>query len=220
MTVDEIKRNIDTVTERVARASARSGRAVTVVAATKTVPPELISVAVDCGIADIGENRVQEYLEKKDAVKRAKWHFIGTLQRNKAKYLVGDVALIQSVNGIELAREIDRLARLRNVVQQVLIELNAAGEQSKTGAPVELADELIAQVGELKNVVVRGIMSVPPVDASDGVYQRLSALFEKHRGGVFDILSVGMSSDYERAISFGSNMVRPGSAIFGPRTYR
>ena len=220
MTVDEIKRNIDTVTERVARASARSGRAVTVVAATKTVPPELISVAVDCGIADIGENRVQEYLEKKDAVKRAKWHFIGTLQRNKAKYLVGDVALIQSVNGIELAREIDRLARLRNVVQQVLIELNAAGEQSKTGAPVELADELIAQVGELKNVVVRGIMSVPPVDASDGVYKRLSALFEKHRGGVFDILSVGMSSDYERAISFGSNMVRPGSAIFGPRTYR
>ena len=220
MTVDEIKRNIETVTERVSRASARTGRAVKIVAATKTVAPALIEVAVECGLTDIGENRVQEYLEKKDVVKRAQWHFIGTLQRNKAKYLVGSVALIQSVNGIELAREIDRLAHIRNVRQQVLIELNAAGEQSKTGAPVECADELIAEVGELKNIVVRGIMSVPPKDAPDEVYESLSALFDKHKGGEFDILSVGMSSDYERAIRCGSNMVRPGSAIFGPRAYR
>lgn len=220
MTVDEIKRNIELVTERVARASARSGRAVTVVAAAKNVPAEFIDVAVDSGIDNIGENRVQEYLGKKDGVQRAIWHFIGTLQRNKAKYLVGNVALIQSVNCIELAREIDRLARLRNIRQQVLIELNAAGEQSKTGAPVDTADDLIAEVRELKNVVVRGIMSVPPKDAGDAVYAKLAAKFEKHKSDAFDILSVGMSSDYERAIAQGSNMVRPGTAIFGSRTYR
>ena len=111
----DIKRNIQTVQSNVARAAA--GMPVTIVGATKTVLPEVINIALDCGITDIGENRVQEYLNKRDAVKPAIWHFIGTLQTNKAKYLVGSVALIQSVNSQVLADEISRLAVKRGVVQ-------------------------------------------------------------------------------------------------------
>lgn len=203
--------------ERIARAAC--GMAVTLVAATKCVPPDVIAAAYDCGITDVGENRVQEYLDKRDAVKCVKWHFIGTLQRNKAKYLVGDVALIHSVNGIALAREIDRLAALRGVVQDVLAEVNVAGESSKTGASIDCAEELVSSVRELKNIRLRGIMAVPPIGADDMVYKKLRSLFEKCKGQsqAFDTLSVGMSGDYERAISFGCNTVRIGTAIFGTR---
>ncbi len=219
MTTDEIKRNIDCAIERIDRAQCDSGRPVTVVAATKTVPAELIDFAVGCGIKNVGENRVQEYLAKRDAVADAVWHFIGTLQSNKAKYLVGNIALIQSVNSISLAREIDRLAARRGVCQDVLVEVNVAGESSKTGVSYGQAAELIESVCELENVRLRGLMAVPPRDADDGVYKRLSSLYEAARRNRpdFDILSVGMSADYERAIAFGSNMVRLGSAIFGPR---
>lgn len=213
----DIKRNIQTVMSNVARAAA--GASVAVVAATKTVPPEVINVAIDCGITDIGENRVQEYLQKVDAVKPAKWHFIGTLQTNKAKYLVGSVPLIQSVNSAALVDEISRLASLRGITQDVLLEVNVACEDSKTGAALDTAYELAEYADRAKGVLLCGLMSVPPKSASDEVYRKIRDLYDglrKNRKD-FSILSVGMSGDYERAIEFGSNMVRIGSALFGKR---
>lgn len=217
MVTDELKRNIDAVIKRVAHVAANADRAVTVVAATKTVPIDIINTAIACGIKDIGENRVQEYVAKRDGVYGAEWHFIGTLQRNKAKYLVGNVSLIQSVNSRELAAEIDRLAAKRSIVQDVLIEVNAAGETAKTGVPICEAEELIDFSRSLNSIRVRGIMSVPPKDAPNEVYKTLYRLYETHFNPNSDILSVGMSGDYEKAIELGSNMVRLGTAIFGKR---
>ncbi|MDE6201516.1 MAG: YggS family pyridoxal phosphate-dependent enzyme [Clostridiales bacterium] len=216
----DLKRNIQTVLSNIERAAA--GVAITVVAATKTVPPEVINVALCSGITDVGENRVQEYLAKRDAVKPACWHFIGTLQTNKAKYLVGNVSLIQSVNSPALADEISRLAVKRGVTQDVLIEVNAANEPNKTGADFDAAQALAEYAEGLNGVKVRGLMSVPPKTADDGVYRKLRGLYETlaRARDDFDILSVGMSGDYERAIHFGSNMVRIGSALFGAREYR
>ncbi|MDE6294398.1 MAG: YggS family pyridoxal phosphate-dependent enzyme [Clostridiales bacterium] len=213
----DIKRNIQTVMSNVARAAA--GRDVTVVAATKTVSPEVINVAIDCGITDIGENRVQEYLAKVDAVKPVKWHFIGTLQTNKAKYLVGSVPLIQSVNSAALVDEISRLAVKRGITQDVLFEVNVACEDSKTGAALDKAYELAEYAERAKSVRVCGLMSVPPKNAGDEVYRKIRDLYDGLRKNMkdFSILSVGMSGDYERAIEFGSNMVRIGSALFGKR---
>lgn len=219
MTLDEIKRNIESVSARIESAQTAFGRSVTLVAATKTVPAEIVAFAVSCGVENVGENRVQEYLEKRDFVTDAVWHFIGTLQSNKAKYLVGSVALIQSVNSISLAHEIDRLAQKRGIVQDVLIEVNAAGEASKTGVAFGHAEELISETSALKNIRVRGLMSVPPIDANEAVYKAVYGLYERASRGKpdFDLLSVGMSADYEKAIAYGSNVVRIGSAIFGKR---
>ncbi|MBD5132073.1 MAG: YggS family pyridoxal phosphate-dependent enzyme [Clostridiales bacterium] len=218
MTVDVLKRNIEQVQSNIARACSRSGHKVTLVAATKTVPAELINAAVEFGVKNVGENRVQEYIEKRDGVIGAYWHFIGTLQRNKAKYLVGSVPLIQSVNDAKLAAEIDRLAKKHGIIQDVLIEVNAAGETAKTGAAIESIDELIAYARSLENVRVRGLMAVPPKDAEQSVYDKLYSIFSRYETTDFDILSVGMSGDYEKAIASGSNMVRLGSALFGSRT--
>ncbi len=223
MNTDGLKRNLDAVLMTVDKASARVGSRVRVVAATKTVSASVVSAVVELGIKDVGENRVQEYLAKKDSVKGAEWHFIGTLQRNKAKYIVGNVALIQSVSSVALAETIDALAAKRGIVQPVLVELNAADDENKTGAKTFEIEQLIERVKCLKNIELRGLMAVPPAGAVDDVYRYIYRVYEKHSGGKFDILSVGMSGDYERAIEFGSNMVRVGSAIFGarpPMTYK
>lgn len=219
MNVDELKRNLYTVMNSVERAAARVGNKVTVVAATKTVPAEIISQIVLLGIKDVGENRVQEYLAKKDGVQGAQWHFIGTLQRNKAKYLVGNVALIQSVSNVALAAEIDRLAAKRGIVQSVLAELNVGDDVNKTGARTDEIDELIHSIKGMKNLELRGLMAVPPIGAGEEVYRAAYKVYEKYRDSSFDILSVGMSGDFERAIECGSNMVRIGSALFGQRVY-
>ncbi len=217
MNIDGLKRNLDAVLSAVEKTASRVGRSVTVVAATKTVSAQTVSELVGFGLKDVGENRVQEYLAKKDGVKGANWHFIGTLQRNKAKYLVGDVALIQSVSNVALAEEIDAIAAKRGVVQPILAELNAADEECKTGAKSYEIERLIEVASALRNVELRGLMAVPPIGAGDEVYRYVYGVYEKYRGGAFDILSVGMSGDFERAIENGSNMVRIGSAIFGSR---
>ncbi len=217
MVIDDLKRNLDHVLSRVQRAADAARVHVTLVAATKTVPAEIVSQVVALGVCDVGENRVQEYLGKRDGVVGANWHFIGTLQRNKAKYLVGNVALIQSVSSAALAAEIDRLARARGIVQPVLAELNAGDEPDKTGAKTFEIDGLIEYIRTLENIELRGLMAVPPISAADGIYGNIRKIYERHVGGKFDTLSVGMSGDFEKAIAFGSNMVRIGSAIFGRR---
>lgn len=219
MTVDELKHNLDAVRARIEKARSAGGASVKLVAATKTVPAALVNAAIELGINAVGENRVQEYLDKRDLVSGAEWHFIGTLQRNKAKYLVGNVALIQSVSSVELAEEIERLAARRGVVQDVLVEVNAADEPSKTGADFASADGLIGRVAVMPHIRLRGVMAVPPRGADDAVYMRVTRLYERYKNASagFDILSVGMSGDYERAIACGSNMVRIGTALFGAR---
>ena len=219
MTVDELKNNLYAVQSRIARAAEAAGSVVKLVAATKTVSAELVNAIVGLGVTDVGENRVQEYLAKRDVVTGAEWHFIGTLQRNKAKYLVGKVALIQSVSSVGLADEIERLADKLNVVQEVLVEVNAADEPSKAGADFGIADKLIERVKAMPHVRLRGVMSVPPRDADDAAYKRVARLYERYKdkSAGFDILSVGMSGDCERAIACGSNMVRIGTALFGAR---
>lgn len=218
MTTDELKRNIDAVTARVYAAAARAGSSVRIVAATKTVPAEVMNFAVSMGIVDLGENRVNEFRDKCGLVSGCIWHFIGTLQRNKAKYLVGRVALIQSVSSVPLAEEISRLATARGVLQDVLVNVNIGGEASKTGVSEDGAQELIKKTGELGGLRLRGLMAVPPRGADDSTYKRLYRLYEKHASGEFDTLSVGMSGDFEMAIANGSNTVRIGSALFGART--
>lgn len=210
--------NIQSVLDRVQRASA-GGQRVTVVAATKTVPASVINLAVELGITELGENRTNEFIAKRELVTGANWHFIGTLQSNKVKYVVGKTALIQSVSSVELLKKIDLAASKLGIVQPVLIEVNVAGEASKTGAPVSLASELLDTADGCRNVTLCGMMSMPPREASDGVYEQIYTLYQKLKTGrrAFDTLSVGMSGDFERAIAHGSNMVRIGSAIFGRR---
>lgn len=217
--IDELKRNLYTVLNAVQRAADRVGSRVTVVAATKTVTADIVSAIVELGIKDVGENRVQEYLAKRDGVQGAKWHFIGTLQRNKAKYLAGNVALIQSVSSVALAEEIDRLSRNRGIVQPVLVELNVGDEEAKTGAKTCEIDELVEAVRLMPNIELQGLMAVPPKNAGEEVYRSAYKVYERYRTDTFKVLSLGMSGDYERAIACGSNMVRIGSALFGQREY-
>ncbi len=218
-----LKRNIETVMSRVQAASCRRAertgeyRSVKIIAATKTQPPELINAAIAAGITSVGENRVQEFMGKREAVTGAEWHFIGTLQRNKAKYLVGNVELIQSVANAETAREIQRLSEKLGIVQDVLAEVNIGDEPSKTGAPTCELDGLIKLVDSFDGVRLRGLMAVMPIGADKALYDRLYGIYGRYVGGAFDTLSVGMSGDYETAIEHGSNMVRIGTGLFGAR---
>ena len=195
-------------------------RDIKIVAATKTVPADKINMLPSFGITAAGENRVQELLDKFDAVKGIEWHFIGALPTNKVKYIIDKVALIHSVDRKSLADEIDRQAAKHNLVSEVLIEINIGKEPSKSGVFAEDAQELMAYVAAKANVRLRGVMSVLPHDAADEMYLELAS-----RGKIAadkygaDIISAGMSGDYEKAIRFGANLIRPGSAIFGKRIY-
>ena len=223
MVEEQLQSNISLVRRRIAEAARlraeKTGAVcdVTLVAATKTVPADVINAAVKLGITDIGENRAQEFNEKHDFVSGADWHFIGTLQSNKAKYLVGKVKLIQSVSSVSLLSEIARLCEKREVVQDVLVEVNVGGEASKTGADVAAVDELITAALKCGAVRLRGIMSLLPIGADDKLYDKAFGIYSRYAGGDVNILSMGMSGDYEKAIRHGSNMVRVGSSIFGMR---
>lgn len=212
--------NIRILLERVANACASAGRSsneITVVAATKCVPAEIVNTLPEFGIKIAGENRVQEFLQKCGENSPLVWHIIGGLQTNKVKYVVGKVALVQSVDRMTLAHEINKLSGKRNVVTEVLIEVNAGNEENKSGIPPEQALDLAAEISELTNLKLRGLMSVPPKGADAKIYEKMKNLSDnvKSKYAYADILSVGMSEDYEIAIKCGSNMIRPGRALFG-----
>ena len=143
-----------------------------IMAVTKTVAPEKVNYALSKGLDLIGENRVQEYLSKKDFYDDAEIHFIGHLQTNKVKYIADSVSVIQSVDSLKLASEISRCAKKIGKVQDILIEVNIGGEESKSGIPADKAEELILQVSELDNINVRGMMTIPPaVDSEEFLYK-------------------------------------------------
>ena len=223
--IERIRQEID----RAARETGRTGADITLVGASKMNDAEACQEAIAAGIDVLGENRVQEMTAKlaQNAYDGAPLHFIGHLQRNKVKQVVGKAALIQSVGSEELLREIDRQAEKLGLVQDILLEVNIGGEAAKSGfAPEALADAA-ALAKTLPHVRVRGLMTIPPADASreeNMVYfQKVHALYvdinEKMYDNKWEYISMGMSGDFADAIRCGSNMVRVGTAIFGARNY-
>lgn len=202
-----------------------SSEIVEIMAVTKTVAPEIVNIAVNEGITLLGENRVQEYLSKKDFYdKKADVHFIGHLQTNKVKYIINDVSVIQSVDSLKLAQEINRLAFKNNKVMDILVEINIGGESTKSGIDKNKTFQLVEQISLLENVKIKGLMTIPPPMCSEKVFDEMHGIFldlkERKISNVnMDILSMGMSSDYETAIKHGSNLVRIGTKLFGARNY-
>ena len=192
--------------------------------------PEAIREAVAAGVDICAENRVQEFLEKNamNAYSGCDVHFIGHLQRNKVKYLVGAVSLIHSVDSESLLSEIDRRAAALGIVQDVLLEVNIGGEASKSGAAPEDLPELLGRAGEFSHVRVTGLMTIPPAETKPGenrnYFRRMHDLFvdirrKKYNNVLMNELSMGMSSDYADAVRCGATIVRLGTALFGARNY-
>ncbi len=228
-----LEENLKRIRAEIAEAAIRSGRRpedVTLLAATKTVPVEVINHGIGLGLDHIGENRVQELCDKYDALERDQTdvQFIGHLQTNKVKYLIGKVSMIQSVDSMKLAQEISRLSMRENQNMNVLVEVNIGREANKSGVLPEALSELLEEISSLPSLRVRGLMAIPPADADETAAQRyFSKMFEyfidmKHKkldNVSMDVLSMGMSADYAQAILAGANMVRVGSALFGARNY-
>lgn len=222
-TKEQIRENIKKIL------SQAEGKAA-VLAATKTVSPEYINFAADCGITLIGENRVNELLEKYDFIDRDRLeiHFIGALQTNKVKYIIDKVTMIHSVDRIQLVREIEKQASKHGLVMQVLVEVNIGNEPSKSGVCPEEAAEFCKELSKYPHILLRGLMAIPPKCDEE---EKNCVYFEKMRKIFVDIsqqivdnryinvLSMGMSGDYAEALENGSSMIRVGSAIFGERTY-
>ncbi len=191
------------------------------VAAAKSRSAEEITQALSLGCDAAGENRVQELTEKFPLVRNGSFHFIGTLQRNKVKYLTGKVSLIQSVDSFELAQEIDKRWEKTGDIINVLIEVNIGREPQKGGVAEEELDALIKFILTKSHLRLRGFMAVLPIGAPKELYLSMRALYEKTKAGLnlpyFDILSMGMTDDYKIAVACGSNMVRIGRGIFGER---
>ncbi len=202
------------------------GERVTLVGATKTVSADIINEAIENGLTVVAENRVQEFREKTALLdKRAVQHFIGHLQTNKVKYLVGNVALIHSVDSLRLAQEISAQAAKKGIVQDILCEVNVGGELSKSGFNPDNLFQSVEEVAKLPNVRVKGLMAMLPISNDENflapLFTKMRKLYDmlKEKGYPFEHLSMGMSGDYLTAIKYGSNMVRIGSGIFGARVY-
>ena len=216
-------------------AAVRCGRSpedVTLLAVTKMHTAAEINEAIAAGATDIGENRVQELLEKFDSVDPVRWHLIGHLQTNKVKYIIDKVVMIHSVDSLKLAQEISKRAAAAGKVMDILIEINSAMEETKSGIAAEDLKALVTEITEsCDNVRVRGIMCIPPmaIEPEDArpYFCEAHALFEEMKTWELpeekfcpDTLSMGMSGDFEVAVEEGSTIVRVGSSIFGPRNYR
>ena len=223
------------VKKRVDDAAVRSGRDpedIKLVAVPKTHPASEINEAIAAGATDIGENRVQEILEKIDDVSPVRWHLIGHLQTNKVKQVIDKVVMIHSVDSLKLAREIDKRAAAAGLKMDILIEINSAMEETKSGIAAGDLKQLVTDItAECENVRVCGIMCIPPIaeDPEDSrpYFKEAAELFEEMKGWKLPPerfapteLSMGMSGDFEVAIEEGATIVRVGSSIFGPRNYR
>lgn len=229
---ENIRCNLDFIRANIAEAAKTSGRTagdVHLMAVTKTVEPMFINCALDYGIDLIGENKVQEFLSKKDFLKleNVDAHLIGHLQTNKVKQIVGQVSTIQSVDSIKLATEISKHSVKNNLTTKCLIEVNIGDEESKTGTTYDSVMPMLEEISAMDGIAIHGLMSIPPICDNETVkkyFEKMHSLFEKIREQnlqniKMDILSMGMSGDYVQAIECGANLVRVGSSIFGPRLY-
>ncbi|MFU0833726.1 MAG: Pyridoxal phosphate homeostasis protein [Oscillospiraceae bacterium] len=229
----DVEENLKVIRDKIADAAVHSGRKpedITLLAATKTVPVEVINHAIELGVDHIGENRVQELRGKYDAyhLSNCELHFIGHLQTNKVKYLIGRVSMIQSVDQLKLAKEISRLSEKHNCVTDILIEVNIGSEPNKSGVLPQNLYELLEQVAPLPSIRIRGLMAIPPAGAPEqetmNYFLQMNQYFidiksKKIDNVAMDYLSMGMSADYPQAILAGANLVRVGTALFGPRNY-
>ena len=201
------------------------GERVVLVAATKMQTAEAINAAIFAGVDAVAENRVQEFRDKTERLLACPQHFIGHLQTNKVKYLVGKIDLFHSCDRYELAAEISRVSVLRGVVSEVLVQINAGNEDTKGGFPIEKAREAYEKIKEMQGIRVKGFMAMLPNSKDEGLLASLAdkmrEIFEKARSedGQIEYLSMGMSGDYRLCIEHGSNMIRVGSTIFGERDY-
>ncbi|MDD5889447.1 MAG: YggS family pyridoxal phosphate-dependent enzyme [Ruminococcus sp.] len=230
----DIKYNYDFINEKIAEAAMKAGKTrddITFLSATKTVEPEYINYAISLGLSYIGENKVQELLSKYDEynLENCSLQFIGHLQSNKVKQIVGKVDLIQSIDSIKLAKEVSKCSLKNNITSDILVEVNIGKEENKSGVMPEMLEELVEEISTLPAVNVKGLMTIPPIcEKNDEIrryFEKMNRLFldissKKLDNISMDILSMGMSSDYYEAILEGANMVRIGSALFGNRIYK
>ena len=230
--MEDIRANLVKINEQIKASAEGCGRNaddVLLVAVSKTRTPEEINIAIDAGVTDIGENKVQEIMDKSDAVKPVKWHMIGHLQTNKVKYIIDKVSMIHSVDSYKLAVEIDKRAKSHGITMDILIQVNSAQEESKFGISTDETEKLIKDIlDNCENIRIRGLMCIAPF-AEDP--EEIKVYFEEvkkqydqfgkidHERLDFKYLSMGMSHDFPVAIEAGSNLVRVGSAIFGARNY-
>lgn len=227
-----IKENLQSVQDNIKEICRKCGRNpedVTLIAVSKTKPNEMLMEAYDSGIREFGENYVQELSDKIETLPDdINWHMIGHLQRNKVKYIVGKVAMIHSVDSLRLAEAIDNESSKKGVKTDILVEVNAANEENKFGVTLEAAEDFIRQLSHFDNIVVRGLMtSAPLVDNPEKnrvffrqLRQLLVDINAKNIDNIhMDVLSMGMTNDYDIAIEEGATHVRVGTAIFGARNY-
>lgn len=227
-----IRENLEEIISQKESITIKAGREageVLLVAVTKTRSPEEINEAIAAGVTDIGENKVQEIMDKFEQVSPVRWHMIGHLQTNKVKYIIDKVCMIHSVDSLRLAEEINRRAAQHNLIMDILVQVNAAGEESKFGVSADETEELIRNIlSSFPQVRIKGLMFIAPFEEDleqvrdyfrqvKDLYDRFGAL--SHERLQFQYLSMGMSHDYEVAIQEGSNLIRVGTAIFGERMY-
>lgn len=228
-----VEENYKRISEAVKNSAVKAGRSeneVRLMCVTKTVEPPYINKALELGADLIGENRVQEYLGKRDELNLngVERHLIGHLQTNKVRQIVGEVDMIESVSSLKLAKEISRVSAARGIETQCLVEVNIGKEESKSGIYIEELEETLYQLAQLDSIKIKGLMTIPPVCENQDDARRYFAVLhqsfidikEKTIDNIdMEILSMGMSGDFEAAIAEGSNIVRVGSAIFGARKY-
>ena len=228
-----IAENIATIRSNISKAAISAGRDprdILLCAATKMNGTQAIRQAIHAGIDLCGENREQELTQKlaENAYDGVPVHFIGHLQTNKVKKVVGKAAIIQSVDSLRLLQAIDREAMLQNIVQDILLEVNIGGESSKSGFSPDVLPSILPEIHKFSHLRVRGLMTVPPISQnSTDKYKFFQKMYnlsvdikqKKYDNVSVDVLSMGMSDDYEAAIACGSTMIRIGTAIFGARDY-
>lgn len=227
-----IQQNIQEIEEKIVAAANRAGRKredILLLAVSKTIETERIKEAVDYGLVELGENKVQEILEKYDVMgENVQWHLIGHLQTNKVKYIIDKVKLIHSVESLKLAKEIEKRAAAKGIIADILIEVNIAGEESKFGLRPEEVEDFIREISIMQHICVKGLMAVAPFvenpEENRHYFRQLKELLvdinaKKIDNINMDILSMGMSGDFEVAIEEGATIVRVGTAIFGKRFY-
>ena len=227
-----IKDNLQNVEENIRQACLRSGRdvsGVTLISVSKTKPVEMIQEAYEYGKREFGENKAQELKEKYEVLpKDIKWHFIGHLQTNKIKYIIGRTCLIHSVDSLHLAEAIEKECVKRNTHVDILVEVNVAQEASKFGLKLEDTLELVRQISKLEHLHIRGLMTIAPFvedpEENRSIFRQLKQLSvdigAKNIDNVdMSVLSMGMTGDYEVAIEEGASFVRVGTGIFGERNY-
>lgn len=215
-----LKNNLTDIHNKIENACKKAGRKndVTLICVSKTIPVETINEAVSLGEIIFGENRPQELRDKFDKVEGAAWHLIGHLQTNKVKYVVGKVALIHSVDSIRLAEAINEYAEKLGIIQDILLEVNISGEESKYGLTIDEIPTIIKGIGALKSLKFKGFMTMAPLGASEeeirSIFSRAKRLFDAHKEDGAAVLSMGMSGDFELAVEEGATHIRVGRAIF------